>query len=214
MEKVFNKLVRDNIPDIIASNGEEAVIKVLDDDEYKKELYKKLLEETNEVISSKDFNETIEELADVLEILSAIAKLNNKKLDDVVEVADGYANFLIGQGKAIAATADNLKKLKEDKEKEAEEAAHQLQVLNKLKDEINNKPINIYIKMGDDGKLFGSVTTKQIAEEFEKAYGIKIDKRKIEIQTDINSLGIYEAEVKLHKDIEAKIEVHVVEKKD
>ena len=87
MEKVFNKLVRDNIPDIIASNGEEAVIKVLDDYEYKKELYKKLLEETNEVISSKGSNETIEELADVLEILSAIAKLNGKMLDDVVEAA-------------------------------------------------------------------------------------------------------------------------------
>ena len=74
---------------------------------------------------------------------------------------------------------NNLKKLKEDKEQEAAEAEHQLQVLNKLKDEINNKPINVFIKMGDDGKLFGSITTKQIAEEFEKAYGIHIDKRKI-----------------------------------
>ncbi len=158
-----------------------------------------------------------EELQEGEESMKIILKEEVKgkgKKDDVVEVADGYANFLIGQGKAIAATADNLKKLKEDKEKEAEEAAHQLQILNKLKDEINNKPVNVYIKIGDDGKLFGSVTTKQIAEEFEKAYGIHIDKRKIEFQTDINSLGIYEAEVKLHKDIEAKIEVHVVEKKD
>ena len=146
-------------------------------------------------------------------ILKEEVKGKGKK-DDVVEVADGYGNFLISQGKAIQATADNLKKLKEDKEKEALEAEHQLQILNKLKDEINNKAINISIKIGDDGKLFGSVTTKQIAEEFEKAYGIHIDKRKIEIQTEINSLGIYEAEVKLHKDIEAKIEVHVLEKKD
>jgi ribosomal protein L9 len=158
-----------------------------------------------------------EELQEGEEKMKIILKKEVKgkgKKDDVVEVADGYANFLIGQGKAIAATADNLKKLKEDKEKEAAEAEHQLQVLNKLKDEINNKPINVFIKMGDDGKLFGSVTTKQIAEEFEKAYGIHIDKRKIDIQTEINSLGIYEAEVKLHKDIEAKIEVHVLEKKD
>ena len=87
MERVFNKLVRDNIPDIIASNGEEAVTSVLGDDEYKLELYKKLLEEANEVISSKSSNETIEELADVLEILNAIAVLNGKKIDDVVEVA-------------------------------------------------------------------------------------------------------------------------------
>ena len=158
-----------------------------------------------------------EELQEGEENMKIILKEEVKgkgKKDDVVEVADGYGNFLISQGKAIQATADNLKKLKEDKEKEAEEAAHQLQILNKLKDEINNKSINVYIKIGDDGKLYGSITTKQIAEELEKAYGIHIDKRKIEIQNDINSLGIYEAEVKLQKDIEAKIEVHVLEKKD
>ena len=158
-----------------------------------------------------------EELQEGNESMKIILKEEVKgkgKKDDVVEVADGYANFLIGQGKAIAATSDNLKKLKEDKEREAAEAEHQLQVINKLKDEINNKSVNVYIKMGDDGKLFGSITTKQIAEEFEKVYGIHIDKKKIEIQSDINSLGIYEAEVKLHKDIEAKIEVHVLEKKD
>ena len=87
MEKIFNKLVRDNIPDIIASNGEESVTRILADEEYKVELYKKLLEEANEVISSKNSDETIEELADVLEILKSIAELNDKKLDDVVEVA-------------------------------------------------------------------------------------------------------------------------------
>lgn len=86
MEIVFNKLVRDNIPDIIASNGEESVTRILADEEYKVELYKKLLEEANEVISSKNSDETIEELADVLEILRSIAELNGKKLDDVVEV--------------------------------------------------------------------------------------------------------------------------------
>ena len=87
MERVFNTLVRDNIPDIIASNGEESVTRILADEEYKVELYKKLLEEANEVISSKNSDETIEELADVLEILRSIAELNGKKLDDVVEVA-------------------------------------------------------------------------------------------------------------------------------
>ena len=88
MEREFNKLVRDNIPDIIASNGEEAVTKVLSDIEYKVELYKKLLEEANEVINSKDSNETLEELADVLEILRSIANLNGKTLDDVLNTAN------------------------------------------------------------------------------------------------------------------------------
>ena len=88
MERKFNKLVRDNIPDIIASNGDESVTRILEDDEYKAELYKKLLEEENEVIGSKGSDETLEELADVLEILKSIAELNGKKLDDIIEVAN------------------------------------------------------------------------------------------------------------------------------
>ncbi len=88
MERVFNKLVRDNIPDIIASKGEETVTRVLEDEEYRAELYKKLLEEANEVIESKSTDETIEELADVLELIRAIAELNGKELDDVEEVAN------------------------------------------------------------------------------------------------------------------------------
>ena len=87
MERIFNKLVRDNIPDIIASNGEKSVTRILTDEEYEVALYKKLLEETNEVISSKSSGETLEELADVLEILMAIAKLNGKTLDDVLKIA-------------------------------------------------------------------------------------------------------------------------------
>ncbi len=88
MERIFNKLVRDNIPDIIASNGEESVTRILAAEEYKVELYKKLLEEANEVISSKNSDETLEELADVLEILRSIAELNGKILDDVLETAN------------------------------------------------------------------------------------------------------------------------------
>ena len=87
MKRIFNKLVRDNIPDIIASNGEESVTRILTDEEYEVALYKKLLEETNEVISSKSSGETLEELADVLEILMSIAKLNGKTLDDVLKIA-------------------------------------------------------------------------------------------------------------------------------
>ena len=86
MEKIFNKLVRDNIPNIIDNHGEVAVTRVLDDEEYKKELYKKLLEEANEVINSTE-EETLEELADVLEILSSIASLNNKSIEDIIEIA-------------------------------------------------------------------------------------------------------------------------------
>lgn len=86
MEKIYNKLVRDNIPDIINNDNELAITRVLTDDEYRKELYKKLLEESNEVIEAKD-NEILEELADVLEIIESIAKLENKSLNDVIDKA-------------------------------------------------------------------------------------------------------------------------------
>ena len=87
MEKVFNKLVRDNIPEIVTNNGEEAVTRVLDQEEYLEELLKKLFEEAQEVKDSKTSDETLEEVADVLEILKAIAELYGKKLDDVIEIA-------------------------------------------------------------------------------------------------------------------------------
>ena len=87
MEQIFNKLVRDNIPNKIKSNGEESIIRILDDEEYRSELYKKLLEESQEVINSKSKEETLEELADVLEILKSIAELNDKNLEDIIEVA-------------------------------------------------------------------------------------------------------------------------------
>ncbi len=88
MEKVYNKLVRDNIPNIIINSGQKAITRLLEDEEYKKELYKKLLEEANEVINTHESLETLEELADVLEILKAIAKLNNKDLNDIIEIAN------------------------------------------------------------------------------------------------------------------------------
>ena len=87
MEKIFNKLVRDNIPNIIHSNNEVAITRILSNEEYRLELYKKLKEECEEVIESKTSSETIEELADVFEVLKSIAQLENKSIDDVINVA-------------------------------------------------------------------------------------------------------------------------------
>jgi len=86
MEQIYNKLVRDNIPDKIKSNGEIPVISILDDDRYKEELERKLYEEYLEVIDSSGENR-IEELADMLEVLKALAQLEGKTLEDVIEVA-------------------------------------------------------------------------------------------------------------------------------
>ena len=87
MEKIYNKLVRDNIPDIILSNGETPITRILSSVEYKQELEKKLYEEYQEVLNTTNTNDRIEELADMLEIIISLAKLENKSLDDVIEVA-------------------------------------------------------------------------------------------------------------------------------
>ena len=87
MDRIYNKLVRDNIPDIIMSNGENPITRILSNEEYKEELEKKLYEEYQEVLNTTNSEDRIEELADMLEIIIALAKLEDKTLDDVVEVA-------------------------------------------------------------------------------------------------------------------------------
>lgn len=87
MERIYNKLVRDKIPDIIIGNEEKPITRILNDIEYKKELEKKLYEEYNEVIESSG-KARLEELADMLEVIKALAQLENKNLDDIISIAD------------------------------------------------------------------------------------------------------------------------------
>lgn len=87
MEKIYNKLVRDRIPEIIIGNGGEPITKILNDEENKKELEKKLLEEYNEVLGTKTKEERIEELADMFEIIKSLSLLEGSSIDEVIEVA-------------------------------------------------------------------------------------------------------------------------------
>lgn len=87
MERIYNKLVRDKIPNIIKEKKETPVVKILDDDEYKEALEKKLYEEYQEVIKASG-EDRVEELADMLEIIKVLEKLENKTLDDVIEIAN------------------------------------------------------------------------------------------------------------------------------
>ena len=86
MEQVYNKLVRDKIPEIIGSNNEIPITRILNDEEYKEELEKKLYEEYQEVLGANGMDR-IEEFADMLEVMKALASLENKTLDDVIKVA-------------------------------------------------------------------------------------------------------------------------------
>ena len=132
--------------------------------------------------------------------------------NQIIEVAVGYGNYLISNKKGILATDANLAKLKEDLHQAQVEAENQKKLMQKIKEEIEEKCVNIYIKIGADGKLFGHVTTKQICEEFEAQTGIRLDKRKVSLKNEITALGVYTANVDLHKEIQAKLEINVLEK--
>ena len=88
MEKIYNKLVRDNIPNIIEANNETAITRLLREEEYRIELYRKLREECEELITSNSKDEIIKESADVLEVIKAILKLNGETLDTVIDEAN------------------------------------------------------------------------------------------------------------------------------
>ncbi len=132
--------------------------------------------------------------------------------NDVIDVANGFGQFLINQKKAVMATEDHLSNVNKIKEEARMDAERHVALMNKLKSEIDQKKVTLGIQIGQDGKLFGSVTTKQIVEAFETAHGILLDKKKVELDSEVNSIGIYTATVYLHKDIKAQFEVHIVEK--
>ncbi len=96
----YNKLVRDKIPEIIESNGEEPITRILDDEEYRSELIKKLNEEYDEVVNASG-EDIIEELADMLEVMESIAGLQNKTLDDIILVKEKKKNKRGGFSKKI-----------------------------------------------------------------------------------------------------------------
>lgn len=132
--------------------------------------------------------------------------------NQVIDVASGYANYLIVSKKAVLATDEALAKVKEQmREKELNEA-NQKKMMLKIKEEIENKSTNIYVKVGADGKLFGRVTTKQICDEFEAQTGIHLDKRKVSLPAAITGLGVYTANVDLYKDVEASFEINILAK--
>lgn len=130
---------------------------------------------------------------------------------DVKDVADAYAkNVLFKKNLAVEATPGNLKAF-QAKERRAEEAAEQeLKAAQALKEKIEKETIVVKTKSGEGGRVFGSVTSKQIGEAL-KGMGYKIDKRKIELEHPIKALGFTKVPVKLHHDVTALLNVHVQE---
>lgn len=135
------------------------------------------------------------------------------KAGDIIDIPAGHANFLIRTDQAVLATVDNIKQLEKKKREEKEAMEKHLNEMRELKSVIESKPVHIHVRVGKEGKLFGSVSTKQIADEFKAQHDLILDKRKMLPDKIINSLGTYEIPIQLHKEVTALMTIHVVEKK-
>ncbi|MCQ2979020.1 MAG: 50S ribosomal protein L9 [Clostridia bacterium] len=141
-------------------------------------------------------------------LLSDVKSLGKK--DDVVEVNSGYGNnFLINKGLAILADNVNMAKLNSVKREEAAQKAEELANAKQVASELENKEYKLSVKVGANGKIFGAVTSSEIADTIEKVSGHKIDKRKVVLKDKIQALGIYDVTVKLHPEVQVSIKVEI-----
>jgi len=129
---------------------------------------------------------------------------------DIVTVKDGYArNFLIPKKLAREATTGNLKSIEQEKKKWALLAAQEKDQAQKAADSVKGMKVTIPKRVGDTGQLFGSVTANEIADAL-VAKGVQVEKRRIELDHPIKTLGVHDVEVRLHRDVTALIQVEVV----
>ncbi len=132
------------------------------------------------------------------------------QVGDVVDVKDGYAsNYLIPRKIAYAALKGNIRSLDEEKKNLLKKREQELHAAETLATELEKVSVTIPVQVGEEDKIFGSVTTQMIADSLQSK-GYDLDKRKIEIDEPIKSLGIYGISVKLHPNVSAKIKVWVV----
>lgn len=133
------------------------------------------------------------------------------KCGEEKNISDGYAkNFLIPKGYAIEATASNLNDLKGKKESEAYKKEKEIEFANDLKTKIEEISVTLTAKGGESDKLFGSVTSKEIANKLKSEHGIEVDKKKFVLPDGIKTFGTTNVDIKLYPGISAKLKVNVI----
>ncbi len=134
------------------------------------------------------------------------------KKGEIKNVADGYArNMLLPKGYAVEATAANMNKLEGAQASAQHKIDVDIQAAKEAAEKIRGKKVNIAAKAGSNGKLFGSVTAGNVADSLAEQLGVKVDKKKIALSTDIKNFGSYTAAVKLYNGITETIDVEVIE---
>ena len=137
---------------------------------------------------------------------------NQGKIDEIKEVSDGYAtNFLIKNGYAVKYTKTSNERLKEDIKNRAIKEENDIKKANEIKNKLAKENIIFEVKTGQAGKVFGNVSTKQVAERL-KELKYDIDKKDIKIDNPINTLGVHLVTINLHKKVIAELKVTLKEK--
>ena len=132
------------------------------------------------------------------------------KKGDVVQVAEGYArNYLLPKGLANEASPANLKNLARENARLEAKKKKELEKAKEIAQNLEGAVINISAKVGEGGRLFGSVTSKEIADHIKNQFDLEIDRRKMELKENIKSLGIYDVMIKLHPEVQVKVKINV-----
>ena len=142
-------------------------------------------------------------------ILLKDVKKQGKK-DDIIEVSDGYGmNYLIKNGLAVAATKTSTKILSNELDKRKLEEEKLIKSMQEMRDKIIRENITFKVKTGAMDKVFGNVSSKQIAEKLNKM-GYKVDKKQIQIDSPLDTLGVHNVTIELHKKVRFNIKVNLV----
>lgn len=133
------------------------------------------------------------------------------KKDQIINASDGYArNFLFPKNLAVEANAENMSKLKAKQNSNAFKKSQEREEAEKIADKLSKIQLRIKVKSGANGKIFGGVSSKEIAENLEKQYQIKVDKKKIDLKETIKTLGMITVDIKLFEGVIGKVKVDII----
>lgn len=149
--------------------------------------------------------------------MKVILKENIKgvgKKDEVINASDGYArNFLFPKNLAVEANAENMAKLKAKQDSNTFKKSQEKEEAKKVAEKLSKIMLKIPVKTGENGKIFGGVSSKEIAENLQKTHQITVDKKKIDLKEAIKELGVKTIEIKLYEGVIAKVKVDVIPEK-
>ena len=132
------------------------------------------------------------------------------KKDQIIEASDGYArNYLLPKKIAIQADNENMNKLQGRKDSAAHKKELEIENANNIAEKLSKMTLKIKVKTGDNGKLFGSITSKEISAELKNSYKIEVDKKKINLKEPIKEIGIFNIEIKLYEGITTKLKISI-----